>query len=32
MAKIIILITYLFEVKLCFVGIMSDRMCTNVQG
>ncbi len=29
--KNIILLTYSFEVKLCFVGIMSDRMYTNFQ-
>ncbi len=29
MAKNIILITYVFEVKLCFVGVMSDRMSKN---
>ncbi len=30
-AKNVILLTYSFEVKLCFVGIMSDRMYKNVQ-
>ncbi len=30
-AKNMILLTYSFEVKLCFVGIMSDRMYKKFQ-